>query len=208
MGKRMRRGPFNAVMDPTENGAGSALLELSEAAKQSGKYDVWGEEAAEIEPEQLGNPTAQRVFKVRGCRPSMTSFTHRDQQAPAIPNPREHINLSAVPQPHEGTSYNPPVTAHQDLLRAAVESEERRAREAEELAKTKAIMEQARKSVADVMTPGAPLGMTVQAIEADEEETQADEVLPAKKIPERKTKQERRKAEKRQAEVSSILPIL
>lgn len=41
MGKRMRKGPFNAVMDPTEMGAGSALLEVSEAVKASGTYDVW-----------------------------------------------------------------------------------------------------------------------------------------------------------------------
>lgn len=44
MGKRNVRGPFNAVMDPTEFGAGSALLEVSEAAKASGTYNVWEEE--------------------------------------------------------------------------------------------------------------------------------------------------------------------
>lgn len=37
-------------MDHTEVGAGSALLELSEAAKESGKYDVW-EEEEEVIPE-------------------------------------------------------------------------------------------------------------------------------------------------------------
>jgi nucleolar protein 53 len=41
IGKRPRRGPFNAVMDPTEIGAGSAPLEVTEAVKESGKYDVW-----------------------------------------------------------------------------------------------------------------------------------------------------------------------
>ena len=46
MGKRMRRGPFNAVVDPTETGEGSALLELSEAAKQSGQYNMWDAAAA------------------------------------------------------------------------------------------------------------------------------------------------------------------
>jgi nucleolar protein 53 len=43
-GKRSRRGPFNAVMDPAEFGAGSALLEVTEAVKESGKYNVWEEE--------------------------------------------------------------------------------------------------------------------------------------------------------------------
>lgn len=47
--KRPRRGPFNAVMDHTEVGAGSALLELSEAAKSSGQYDVWGQPEEVIE---------------------------------------------------------------------------------------------------------------------------------------------------------------
>jgi nucleolar protein 53 len=44
IGKRPRRGPFNAVMDPTEPGAGSALMEVSEAVKTSGQYDVWDDE--------------------------------------------------------------------------------------------------------------------------------------------------------------------
>ena len=43
MGKRLRRGPFGAFVDPDQVGEGSAMLELSEAAKQAGTYDVWGE---------------------------------------------------------------------------------------------------------------------------------------------------------------------
>lgn len=55
IGKKMRKGPFNAVMDPTELGSGSALLELSEAAKKSGEYDVWaeGDDEAEDEDEDI-----------------------------------------------------------------------------------------------------------------------------------------------------------
>ena len=52
IGKKMRKGPFNAVMDPTEVGAGSALLELSEAAKKSGEYDVWAEGDNDADDEQ------------------------------------------------------------------------------------------------------------------------------------------------------------
>ena len=48
----MRKGPFNAVIDPTEMGAGSALLELSEAAKKSGNYDVWAEGDDEADNEK------------------------------------------------------------------------------------------------------------------------------------------------------------
>ena len=39
IGKRPRKGPFNSIVDPTEFGAGSAIIELSEAVKESGKYD-------------------------------------------------------------------------------------------------------------------------------------------------------------------------
>lgn len=38
----MRRGPLmNTVLDPTELGSGSAIWELSEAVKRSGRYDPW-----------------------------------------------------------------------------------------------------------------------------------------------------------------------
>ena len=42
--RRPRRGPFNAIMDPTEIGAGSAPIDVSEAVKKSGQYDIWGED--------------------------------------------------------------------------------------------------------------------------------------------------------------------
>lgn len=45
IGKRKRSGPFNAATDTTEIGKGSALLEPSEAVKQSGTYDIWMEDA-------------------------------------------------------------------------------------------------------------------------------------------------------------------
>lgn len=48
IGKRPRKGPFNAVMDSTEAGEGSALMEVTEAVKNSGKYDVWDAEDVEM----------------------------------------------------------------------------------------------------------------------------------------------------------------
>lgn len=51
MAKKARKGPFNAIMDHTEFGAGSALLELSEAAKKSGGYDVWAHPQEDDEDE-------------------------------------------------------------------------------------------------------------------------------------------------------------
>lgn len=43
IGKRNVKGPFNALVDPTELGAGSALFEPTEAVKKSGTYDVWSD---------------------------------------------------------------------------------------------------------------------------------------------------------------------
>ena len=44
--RKDRRGPLNSIVDPSQPGAGSALLEVSEAVKKSGQYDVWSGEAA------------------------------------------------------------------------------------------------------------------------------------------------------------------
>lgn len=62
----MRKGPFNAVIDPTEVGAGSALLEVSEAVKKSGSYDVWTEPQEEKMTEEIvGNAPGKKThFKV------------------------------------------------------------------------------------------------------------------------------------------------
>lgn len=43
IGKRKVKGPFNSYVDPTELGAGSALLETTEAVKKSGTYDIWSD---------------------------------------------------------------------------------------------------------------------------------------------------------------------
>jgi nucleolar protein 53 len=39
--RKDRRGPLNSIVDPTQPGEGSALLEVSEAVKKSGQYDMW-----------------------------------------------------------------------------------------------------------------------------------------------------------------------
>jgi nucleolar protein 53 len=42
--QHLRRGPFNAIIDPTEFGAGSTPIDVSEAVKRSSKYDIWEED--------------------------------------------------------------------------------------------------------------------------------------------------------------------
>ena len=44
--RKDRRGPLNSIVDPLQPGQGSALLEVTEAVKKSGQYDVWSAEAA------------------------------------------------------------------------------------------------------------------------------------------------------------------
>ncbi|KAI0074340.1 P60-like protein [Panus rudis PR-1116 ss-1] len=204
IGKKVRKGPFNAVMDPTEVGAGSALLEVTEAVKKSGTYDVWG---AKDESEDIEIDGVDREVPIPGKKPKV--------KAPKTPNPRQQIAVSAVPTPHEGTSYNPPVTSHQTLLQAAIQKEEQRAKEAEENQAMRAKLEEARKKAAEEEMnadgEGAVAGMKVDLPKEGQEETNEDEngeILPAKKMPERKTKQERLKAAKRRAESRAILEKL
>lgn len=186
IGKRPRRGPFNAIMDPTEMGSGSALLDVSEAAKNSGSYDVWN---------------------ARG--PVDTDSNDSTQvKHPKTPHPRSLIALAAVPSPHEGTSYNPLVTSHLDLLRTAHEIEERRLREAQQLEEVQAKVDAIRKARHDeTETVGVALGMTVDVAPVDEAQEDAqdgEEARPVRHVPARKTKQERRKAERRKAEKRAL----
>jgi nucleolar protein 53 len=51
-------------MDPTEFGAGSAILEVSEAAKKSGRYDPWAENVKVAGPTDGFEPPKQPQIKV------------------------------------------------------------------------------------------------------------------------------------------------
>ncbi|KAF9006987.1 ribosome biogenesis protein Nop53/GLTSCR2 [Cyathus striatus] len=130
MAKRPRKGPFNSVMDPTEFGRGSAVLELSEAVKMSGAYDPWteGQQEEESEEEELGMETVKK----------------RKVKPPPTKHIRELIQVPAIVEPHQGTSYNPPVEAHQELLLQAVAAERKRLEEVERDAQVKRKMENAR----------------------------------------------------------------
>ena len=63
IGKRPRKGPFNSIVDPTEFGAGSVLMEISEAVKKSGTYDAW--EEGDVEEEDLDGMESVRRKKVK-----------------------------------------------------------------------------------------------------------------------------------------------
>ena len=87
--RRTQRGPFNAIIDPTEFGAGSALIDVSEAVKKSGKYGIWEEDI-----EMLN-------VKVR----QTTNFLHSGLKCrvktPSTSHPCSVIELSAISTPHQ-----------------------------------------------------------------------------------------------------------
>ncbi|THH29824.1 hypothetical protein EUX98_g4375 [Antrodiella citrinella] len=183
----MRKGPFNSVIDPTEMGAGSALLEVSEAVKNSGDYDVWIPK--EIVEEVVGNVPGKKL----------------DVKQPNTPHPRALIALSAVPAPHEGTSYNPSADSHLSLLHEAHQVEDKRVKDAEQLKQMKDKIIAARRLAAEDEVIGAP-GMTVDIPGADavDEESDGSQEKLTKKLAERKTKKERLKAAKRRAEKRAL----
>ena len=58
-------------------------------------------------------------------------------QRPEHPHPRDIIQLPAISEPHQGTSYNPPVEAHTELILKASEVEVKRAKEADRMMEVK-----------------------------------------------------------------------
>ena len=117
---------------------------------------------------------------------------------------RDLIEIPAIVEPHQGTSYNPPVDAHQELLEKAAELELKRLRDAEKMAEVKTKMEEAKLTQEDYDMSVAP-GMKVQELHGDEvEQLEEGEEISAsvKQVPERKTKAQRNRAARLLAEVS------
>ncbi|GLB39633.1 putative nop53 (60S ribosomal biogenesis) [Lyophyllum shimeji] len=186
IGKRPQKGPFNSVVDPTEFGAGSAILELSEAVKSSGTYDPWA------------SPPEQEVIQ-----DGLETVQKRTVKPPAVTHVRDAIQVPAVVEPHRGTSYNPPVQAHQELLLQAHEAEERRLREAEKLAEVKEKIESSRREVEaeDLMlAPGMKLQEDVAGDDDESAEGEGEGEMLAKRQPQRKTKAQREKAARLRSE--------
>ena len=215
IGKRMRKGPLNSYMDPTEFGAGSAILEVSEAVKTSGGYDAWAEDKMEEEIKD-GMETVKKV----NVKVSVIYLFHGEKdcaeqrsQRPDHPHQRDVIELPAITEPHQGTSYNPPVEAHTELILKAHEVEEKKVKEAERMQEVK---ERIGRAFVVIRSgeEGVPEGMTVDDAVGGEdvEDGQGGEEAPiAKKMPERKTKQQKAKATRLRAEVGhstncSLLP--
>ncbi|KAG1725518.1 P60-like protein [Suillus lakei] len=174
--KRPRKGPFNAVMDHTEFGAGSALIDVSAAVKHSGSYDPWTAEEVEELADGLEHTKKPKIKR------------------PELSHPRDVIEVPAVLEPHQGSSYNPPAAAHDELIMEACRVERRRQEEADRLAEVRRKVADAR-ALATNVTEGLPLGMTLDEIPADDCEPVAQhDAVVSKKPSARKTKQQRAKA--------------
>ncbi|KAL1670142.1 ribosome biogenesis protein Nop53/GLTSCR2 [Schizophyllum commune] len=211
---RTKRGPLGSHVDGSEMGKGSALMELSEAVKESGKYDVWGNSVVDAdmtEEEELPETIKPKPVK-----------------APKLSTPREIINVPAVEAPHAGASYNPPLEAHQDLLLEAYKVEQQRIADEEKyvapntllppllhfpgdhciliplprFADVKARLQAAREN-APAYDPTSRPGMLVPPIVDDEEEEADNQDSIPRPAPTRKTKQQRAKQAKLKAEVRS-----
>lgn len=114
-------------------------------------------------------------------------------------HPRDIIEVPAIVEPHQGTSYNPPADAHTELVIKASAVEQQREQDSDKLADLKNKMHGAvESSQGPVRMVGAP-GMVLD--EVVDEETVEDDILPKKKAPERKTKQQKAKATRVRAEV-------
>ncbi|KIJ16577.1 hypothetical protein PAXINDRAFT_30674, partial [Paxillus involutus ATCC 200175] len=183
--RRPRRGPFNAVMDPTEFGAGSAAIDVSHAVKASGGQDLWAHTAEEIIADGLETVQKPNIKK------------------PDLGHPRDIIDVPAVSVPHQGASYNPPVLAHEELLMEAYKAEQRRQEESAKLAALRKKIEQARAFAANDVTEGVPRGMVVDEINDEEVVTTVDMAVSTKR-PMRKTKQQRARMEKQRAEKRAL----
>ncbi|KAF8624704.1 hypothetical protein AX17_007035 [Amanita inopinata Kibby_2008] len=177
--KRPRKGPFNSVLDPSEYKSGTSIVELSEAVKESGQYDPW------LPADIVTVPDGLETVLQKGVK------------TPSVPHPKQVIDVPAITEPHQGTSYNPPVNAHQELLLRAHEEGEKRQREAEKLAEFKEKIDKLRQEVNEE-DEGLARGMKLDEVHSEEEgEKEGDSsIISQRKVSERKTKKQRQRAAK------------
>ena len=130
--------------------------------------------------------------------------SHRPDQTPSLPHPRDVIEIPPIPEPHLGTSYNPPVGAYQELLLKAHEIEEQRLKESTKMADVKKTMDQLWSAEQSHTSKDVAPGMLVDPVqsETDEDDVGGESGYQTRnRLPERKTKQQRRKAANLLAEV-------
>ena len=119
-------------------------------------------------------------------------------QAPESLLPHKRVEVASVTVPSQGASYNPPAIAYNDLVRTAVEIEQKREAEAQRFA-----------SATVPRTGSADEGVDMTGMLLDvpsgrqQDEDGPELVTIAPRLPKRKTAQQRRNAAKLRAQVSS-----
>ncbi|KAG8950970.1 hypothetical protein FRC00_007471 [Tulasnella sp. 408] len=190
-GKNMR-GPFNSVVNARERSREGVGLELKSSVPQDNLWERVDEDTKFIESLKEGDQKDYLPGVV--LKPK--------HKAPEPDQVRQLITLKAVSEPHAGTSYNPAVEAHQDLLRKAVDVEEvreakrRKVEESRERTTqlTKELEEKGEKAEMAVDTPG-------DEDSAEEDEANAaDEPTSKRKEPKKKLKRARRAATREKLE--------
>lgn len=122
---------------------------------------------------------------------------------------RDLISAPAIPSPHQGVSYNPPIDAYKELLDEAIKVEEKKEAEAKKYEAIKSTMDSARRPVYGYEVPVAE-GMIIDVPEdeadPEESELQQESMVP-NKVARRKTQQQRRKAQRVLEEVCSLKSV-
>ncbi|KAG9097068.1 hypothetical protein FRC06_007997 [Ceratobasidium sp. 370] len=189
--------------NPLDAAQGRSRMPTSEAVKRSGKYDVWAVE--NLNPDEAALVRAMRTAEAKEyLLPIVRSHNARapPRARPAVPPLTNATLPSAIQPPEPGSSYNPTYEAHQDLLRAAHQAEEKRVAEAEQAEQVRRRMEAAREAGEEGIE-GMLVEVDNETEEEEEEEAEDVEVLGPAKMPGRKTAQQRRKAARALAEKRS-----
>ncbi|KAJ3498716.1 hypothetical protein NLJ89_g10182 [Agrocybe chaxingu] len=184
--KRPRKGPLNSIMDPSEYAPGSGIVELSKAVKQSGTYDPW-QEGSSAEEVKDGLETVEK----------------KKPKVPTTTKTRDLIEVPAIVEPHQGTSYNPPADAHEELIIKAASMEEKRVKEAEKLAEVKKKIDAA-KNTQEEDGDFIASGMKVQELGPDEEQISDSPSRSNTTSKPRKTKAKKNKATRLLAEKRAL----
>ncbi|KAG9007071.1 hypothetical protein FRB90_009559 [Tulasnella sp. 427] len=195
------RGPFNSVLNPRERSKEGVGLELKSTVPQDNLWERTDEDTKFIEGLEEGIqkdylPGLVLKPKHKGLEPDLA---------------RQTIALKAVSDPHAGTSYNPAVEAHQELLRKAVDVEEVREAKRRKLQEGR---ERTRQLAKELEEKGEKAEMAVdlpadEDVDQEEETNATDDLQAKKKNPKKKLKRAKRAAtrEKLQRHLSQLRAI-
>ncbi|KZO94763.1 P60-like protein [Calocera viscosa TUFC12733] len=192
---RRKAGMHQLFADPTR-------IEVTEAVRHAGEYDVWDEVPRDEALEGLTEEGRDFIGNV---------VRKKEAKRPKHENIPDTIVVPAIAPPHAGQSYNPTMETHHALLLQEHEKEAAKAALHAKDLEVKRQQERVRAlRVAEGRLVGAP-GMLVdgadEAPDAEEEQEQGEEqevVVVKSTVPKRKTKQQRTRAAKHAAEERAL----